>query len=146
MAADGIKEILQQYIDLKEEKKDREAAVGRLEEYIKKLEEDYYVEDSVSGGEGGQQHYKIRGVAFPLYDRKMSQLELRKAQLGQLQEKIDEQIILVEKYIAQIEDSRMRRMITYRYVDGLAWFQVAQRMGGRHTADGCRMAVERFLQ
>lgn len=47
--------------------------------------------------------------------------------------------------INQIDNSRMRRLITLRYIEGLSWVQVARKMGKHHTADGCRMAVERFL-
>ena len=52
----------------------------------------------------------------------------------------------VEEYIGQIEDSRIRRMITYRFLDDLTWVQVAYRMGGKHTADSCRVAIDRFLE
>lgn len=53
---------------------------------------------------------------------------------------------LAEHYIYQIKSSTMRRMITYRYINKYSWIKVAHSMGKHYTADGCRMAVERFLK
>ena len=52
----------------------------------------------------------------------------------------------VERFIEKIENSAIRRMISYRFLDNMTWFQVAQRMGKRYTADGCRMTINRFLE
>lgn len=51
----------------------------------------------------------------------------------------------INQYIAAIEDSYIRQIIALRFVDGLTWFQVAQRIGGNNTEDGVRKALERFL-
>ena len=45
-----------------------------------------------------------------------------------------------------IEDSRIRRIMRYRYIDDLNWVQVAHRMGKNHTAESCRKAHDRFLE
>lgn len=50
----------------------------------------------------------------------------------------------VEEFIKRIEDRQMRKIFVLRFVKGLTWIQIGHRVGG--TADGCRMAVKRFLQ
>jgi len=37
-------------------------------------------------------------------------------------------------------------MLTYRYVEGMNWQQVANKMGGGNTEEGCKQAVHRFLK
>ena len=49
------------------------------------------------------------------------------------------------RYIASVEDSLMRRILELRYIDGKTWWTVAYEIGGNNTADGIRMAVQRFL-
>ena len=51
----------------------------------------------------------------------------------------------LEAYIAGIEDSFVRQIFTCRFVEGLSWRQVADKVGGRNTADGLRMLSKRFL-
>ncbi len=50
------------------------------------------------------------------------------------QEKKDKEAA-VEQYINSVEDSRMRSILTYRYIDGLSWQQVANKIGGGNTED-----------
>ncbi len=146
MAA-GIKEALIQYCDVREEIKDIQARMENLEEQIRKMEDrGYSVKDSVTGGAGGIQHFVIEGYPYPEYTRRRTLLSIRRQQLKERELKLLELTNEAESYINEIRDSRMRRMITYRFLNNLSWFQVAQRIGGKHTADSCRMAVERFLE
>ena len=50
-----------------------------------------------------------------------------------------------EEYINGIEDYQTRKMFVLRFIKGLNWIQVAQKVGG-NTADSCRKRVTRFLQ
>lgn len=52
----------------------------------------------------------------------------------------------LNRYIQSVEDSFMRQVLTYRYVNGLSWDQVAFNIGGRNTGDGVRKAHNRFLE
>ena len=52
----------------------------------------------------------------------------------------------VEEFIASVKDSRMRRIITLRFIDNLSWNKVADRIGGGNTEDGIRMSFERFMK
>lgn len=145
MAA-GIKEALIQYCDVKEEIKDLRARTESLEEQIKEMEQGGYVKDIVRGGFGGTQHFATEGCPYPELTRKKTLLLARQQCLKERELTLLGLTNEVEQYINEIQDGRMRRMITYRFLDNLSWFQVAQRIGGRHTADGCRMAVQRFLE
>ena len=141
-----IKQILEQLVDLKEEYKDKQEAIERLEEYIIKLEQEGYTEiDSVTGGNGGKQHFVIEGVPYPLYSYKKTQLQMRKMALEEIREKINQQIIIAEEIINAQENSRIRRLLTYRYIYNMTWVQIAHRMGKNHTADSCRKTIERFM-
>ncbi len=51
----------------------------------------------------------------------------------------------IEHFIDTIEDLYMRRIISYRFIDGLTWRRTAFKMGGGNTSDGVRMACNRFL-
>ncbi len=51
----------------------------------------------------------------------------------------------LEAYIAGIEDSFVRQIFTCRFVEGLSWRQVADKVGGKNTADALRMLSKRFL-
>ncbi len=109
-------------------------------------EKGYKEKDSVSGGNGGIQHFSIEGFPYPRYHREKSRLILRKKRWSETEEKLDEQISEIEEYLNSIDDSQMRRMIKYKYIEELSWQQVAKCMGGGNTADGCRMAVDRYLK
>ena len=38
----------------------------------------------------------------------------------------------------------MRKIFVLRFVKGFTWIQIGHKVGG--TADGCRMAVKRYLK
>lgn len=58
--------------------------------------------------------------------------------------KREEQRLL--KYIVSIEDSFVRMIVNYRYIEGMTWSMVAKNMGPGVTSDAVRMAVDRYLQ
>lgn len=51
----------------------------------------------------------------------------------------------LERYIAGIDDSLLRQIFTYRFINGLPWHQVAACIGGGNTADSVRMTCYRYL-
>ena len=140
------KDILIQYCDLQEEIKDLRRRILKREEEIGKIESEGEVIDSVVGGMGGTQHFKISGFPYPEYSRKKTALYLYKAQLESSELELLELTNEVEEYIQSIDNSRLRRIIRIRYIDNETWFKVAQRMGGKNTtADSVRMEHNRFL-
>lgn len=139
------KDILAQYCDLREEIKDLRRRIINKQRELDKMEEEGAVTDSVKGGLGGEQHYKITGFPYPEYSRKKTALYLYKAQLENAELELLELTNEVEDYIQSIDDSRMRRIIRYRFIDDLRWYQVAQRMGGRTTEESVKKEFQRFM-
>ena len=139
------KEILIQYSDLQEEAKEVRERINKTEEQIAKIEKDGNVVDSVCGGNGGIQHFKIEGFPYPEYSRKKTLLYARKATLASLEMELMETLNQVEEFITSIKDSHIRRIVNLRVVDGLSWNEVARRIGG-NTEDSVRKAFERFME
>lgn len=52
----------------------------------------------------------------------------------------------LERYIMDIDDSLLRQIFTYRFVNGLPWEQVAECVGGGNTAAGVKMMCYRYLK
>lgn len=140
------KEILTQYNDLQEEAKEVRERIERTEKQIARIEEEGRVIDTVSGGSGGIQHFKIEGFPYPEYSRKKSLLYARKSILANLELELLETLNQVEKFIASVEDSRMRRIITLRVIDNLSWNSVADRIGGGNTEDSVKKSFYRFME
>lgn len=140
------KEILIQYSDLQEEVKEVREKIAQTERQIEKIEEDGNVVDTVSGGDGGIQHFKIEGFPYPEYSRKKSLLYARKSILSNLEFELLETLNQVEEFITSIEDSRMRRIVTLRFVDNLSWCKVADRIGGGNTEDSVKKSFYRFME
>ena len=137
------KEILIQYSDLQEEVKEVRERINKTEDQIAKIEKDGNVVDSVCGGNGGIQHFKIEGFPYPEYSRKKTLLYARKATLASLEMELMETLNQVEEFIASVEDSRM---ITLRFIDNLSWNKVADRIGGNNTEDSVKKAFYRFME
>jgi hypothetical protein len=51
----------------------------------------------------------------------------------------------IMRYVAGIDDSMIRQIITLRNLDMLTWRQIAQKIGGGNTEDGVRKAYARFV-
>lgn len=139
------KDILIQYSDMVEEVKDLRRRIRKLQDDIDKLEP---VKDSVKGTrkDGTIGSITISGYPVPVYYRYKNQLEKCETALRKKEAELLELVNTVEEYITGISDSKMRRILRYRYIDNLNWVQVAVRMGKKYTADGCRMLHNRFFE
>lgn len=49
-------------------------------------------------------------------------------------------------FIESIEDSRMRMIVTYRFIENYSWNQVADAIGGGNTEDSVKKAFYRFME
>ncbi len=67
--------------------------------------------------------------------------EIEKQQRDYLRRQIE-----IEQFVGSINDLYIRRIISYRFIDGLTWRRTALKMGGGNTSDGVRMACNRFLE
>lgn len=139
------KNVLQQYMDLKNEIIDVRRKIADLEKQIANLE-NMTVKDKVKGGEGGLQSFNIEGFPTKEYSRKKTMLYSRKTTLALLEADIDEKILEVEKFMADIGDSRIRRIIDLRYIRNLSWNDVAAKIGGGNTEDTVKKQFYRFME
>jgi hypothetical protein len=140
------KETIIQYTEIREDVKEVRNKIDFLEKQISRMEDEGAVIDCVKGGSGGIQNFKVRGFPYPQYSRKKSLYFTRKATLEMLEFDLLESINLAEKFISSLTDARMRRLLNLRFIEDLTWIQVAHRMKGKHTAESCRKAVERFFE
>lgn len=129
------KSILIQYCDIREEIKEVRKRIERLEEEIEKMEESgYVVTDSVKGGSGGIQNYKITGFPYGQYSRKKTLLCVRKATLETLEMDLLEATNSAEEFIHSLQDSKMRRILTMRFIDDLSYDQIGRTMNYDRTS------------
>lgn len=143
------KEILVQYISLKTEILDLEKLIQKTQKEICRMEgKECQVSDSVKGTrrDGTYGSIRITGYPYALCEKKREILKKREKKLNDFRGDLLEIVNDVDDYINSLEDSRMRRLIRYKYMDELSWVQVAHRMGHKYTADSCRMAVSNFLK
>lgn len=140
------KKILGQYSDLQEEIIELRQRIEKTEQQLAKIEEQGAVVDKVMGGDGGLQPFRIEGFPYPEYSRKRTLLCSRKETLRCREKKLDEMINQIEKFVSDIDDSRMRRIISFRFIEKMSWNKVAQRIGGNTTADSVRMEFNRFME
>lgn len=138
------KEILIQYSDLQEEVKEVRERIKRTERQIAKIEEDGNVIDTVSGGCGGIQHFKIEGFPYPEYSRKKTLLYARKATLASLEMELLETLNQVEEFIASVNNSEMRRILSMRFIDNKNFEQIGRILGYDRTSISKK--IDKFLE
>lgn len=137
--------MLNQYISVKKEIEETRGKIAKVEKQIAKIEKEGAVIDTVSGGDGGIQHFKIEGFPYPEYTKKKLLLNARQETLLKLEIELMQIVNDIELFISSIDDSFMRRIINLRFIERLSWQQVADRIGG-NTEDSVRMQFERFMQ
>ena len=140
------KQVLNQYNDLVAEIHDLEEKIAKIRKELDKIEQQGAVVDTVSGGYGGTQHFRIEGFPYPEYDKKRYLLKIREAQLVSYQIQQMELVNEIERFLQNVDDAAMRRIIDYRIVRQLPWNRVADLMGGDATEDSVRIAFSRFME
>ena len=140
------KNILKQYDSVLKEIAETNRRIREIQNKIDRMEKEGTVTDSVSGGYGGTQHFKIEGLPTKEYNRQKSLLLARQLRLENLKKKLKNMIEGVETYVFNMDDSECRRAATFKYIDKMSWKEVAEQMGKGYTADGCRMMVERYIK
>lgn len=119
---------LSQYRYLKQEQKDLLSRIERTKKQIEQIENEGTVLDTVKGGEGGIQHFKIEGVRSADYSQKKTRLYLHLTQYENDEAEISEMTENVLKYISSIDDSRDRMICRFYYIDCLSQQKIAGRM------------------
>lgn len=142
------KDILVQYTDLQEEIKDIRRRAERVRNQMERLEAGGTVIDVVKGTrqDGTFGSIRIEGFPYADYEKRRRSLQSYLLKLEEMEERLLELTNKAEEYINSIEDSRMRRIVRYRFIDGLSWNEVADRLGENHTEGSVKMAFGRFFE
>jgi DNA-directed RNA polymerase specialized sigma24 family protein len=85
----------------------------------------------------------ITGLDQKGYRKKVKYLTRR---LKRRKETLQDKWVEVDKFIAGLDNSVDRQMITLRYVEGLKWEEVAAKMGSGYSVDSVKKAHERLLR
>lgn len=134
------------FLQLTETVKEIEDLKRRIADAEKKREqyEKLIVSDTVKGtrSDGIYGSIKVTGAdrRDAAYQEKL--LARRLESMQRLLDKLERQRVEAEEYIESLENSRLRQMTRYKYIDGLSWEAVAKKMGS--TADACRMEFKRL--
>lgn len=102
--------------------------------------------DTVSGGYGGTQRFKVEGQINRGETLEKSLLQLNILSKKKKRAELEAQTAAVETFIDGINDSRMRQIIRLRYVDGLSWNETAKRIGEFGQGDAVRVSCSRFMK
>ncbi len=145
---ENLKYLIGQLNDLKAEIEEKEIKIQELQKEIEKMNKSNYLEsDSVSCGKKGKKSLgtvRITGFPYPYYEQKKGLLEKRIHNLAERQQELLELITIIEEKIEGVSDSRTRRILELRYIEGLSWVQIANKVGG--SPDSCRITSDRFLK
>lgn len=123
------KEILIQYCDLQEEIKDLHERIQKKEEELKKIEAAGSVTDSVKGGAGGIQNFKVSGFPYPEYSKKKTQLYIYKAKLEDKELELLETLNNAEEYIQTIDNSMTRTIFRMYFIDRSNQIKIGKKLG-----------------
>lgn len=116
------------------------AEIESIKEEIRNLK---VTTDSVTGSlpehPWTEQHIKIQGVDQGQYVRLVAKLHI----------KIDERqgkIAQIEEWLESIDDAEMRAIMRLRYVEGLSWQKISNRMGNQGDGSTERKKSNIFLE
>lgn len=140
------KKYLEQYVDMTCELPELERKIANIEKKIAKIEKEGVVQDTVTGGNGGTQHFVIEGFPIPEYRKQRTRLFRKKMEYETLKKQLEEYVDEIETFLSGIDNSRIRRIINYKYIDGLSWYEVADKIGRTATSESVRKELERFLE
>lgn len=141
------KNLLEQYTSIKKEIADLEKRNEEARKEIARLEKQI-VRDTVTGSRKDLTigTIMVEGVAEQYIDTKYEQIRRRESKRETFKLKLEKMKTEVEEYIESIEDSEIRRIVRFRYLDDFSWRKVAVHMGPGYEEDSCRIKVERFLK
>ncbi|MCI1990019.1 MAG: hypothetical protein LKJ59_01610 [Oscillospiraceae bacterium] len=63
-----------------------------------------------------------------------------------LRKKLYAECLHAESIIARVDDPKARTIIRYRYIDGMEWNEIADKLDDGSTMDSVRMYTKRFLK
>lgn len=105
-----------------------------------------YVSDTVSSAAEfpySKHTVKIDGYDWSRYQDRNGRI---RDKLTQRQQAAQAEREAIEDYISGIDDSLVRQAISLKYIEGLKWWQVAQRIGGGNSEESIKQAVSRYIR
>ena len=143
--------ILIEYEHMKNRIKILRERIRKLEREIEDLKEQI-ASDVVSGGYGGNQHFKVEGIPSGILKRKQELLERRRTHLQREELELLELTNEAEEYIQSIPSYELRNMFDFYYLQNMGWSRVAYRMNclypnrkTPYTEESCRQRNKRFF-
>ena len=115
--------------------------VQEMHELTEKLNRVRTVSDTVKGS-SRQKPYHEQTITITGISEKHEQLH------NILENRIKEStesVANIERFITEIQDPALRRIIDYRYVQGLSWADTSKRVYNNAHKDTARKVVERFF-
>lgn len=149
------KNILEQYLELKEEIRDLQDRIDRDERRLEKIRKEGVVSDTVKGtrSDGTFGPIKITGYPIPEHNQVKNMIKKRVAKLHILEDDLQNAINEVDEFIGKVPKSDLRMIFRFRYLDDMTWAAVALNMNDRfpkrrikYTEDSCRMRHDRNLE
>lgn len=149
------KNILEQYIELKEEIRDLQDRIDKDERRLLKIKEEGVVSDTVKGtrADGTLGSIRITGYPIPEHNQVKNMIKKRVAKLHILEDELQNAINEVDDFIEKVPKSDLRMMLRFRYLDDMTWAAVAMNMNDhfpkrriKYTEDSCRMRHDRYLE
>lgn len=136
----NIKENLLQLCDIRKEIKELEIKISKLESKSHDI-----VCDVVDGTTINKPIIQTHKKIFGLDIKTNKQLEKYNTILNERYEKILEIQTQTEKFINSIDNSRLRRIFEYRYIEQFSWPKIAILIGNC-TEESIRKEHDRFLR
>ena len=110
---------LTQFEHLQKEYLEVERKREKLQTELEKLESEGTVKDTVSGGNGGKQHFVVEGVPMAMYSRKKTMLYKRIMTAEKLEEKINQDKQLLEELKAKREVLEVEALRKFLHDNGM---------------------------
>ena len=88
---------------------------------------------------------KVEGLEIDTdkFENHIINMELRRVR--KMQDETDTALSETRQMVDDIDDEFVKAIITYRFIEGMSWRQVAFKMGGGNTEDSVRKAYIRYF-
>ena len=88
---------------------------------------------------------KVEGIVGDddKFDNHIINLELKRVR--KMQDANDLALSQIREFVDNIDDEYIKSIVTYRFIEGMSWRQVAFKMGGGNTEACVKMAYKRYI-
>lgn len=128
---------------------DLDRRIMKTEQEIEELSAQTVV-DTVKGGDGGIQRFKVEGKPSSLIEKKKILLEARINKLKKTLTEKEDAINRAYSFLDEVQPAELRMMLQYYYIDGLSWSKVARKLekatGKSFSKAGCQIRCMRFFE